>query len=300
MGSYWDDRALPRSCAGHPRGNRLTGEDRDAEAFTRYLVADLDERSNRTARYASGCDEKNCHIASLALMALDCAPSIAVYPLPYVGRPASRAPRRRRRTATWTLRSCIRRSWSTEAMTLPNDRGSRRDPSNAPHAAPRLARCTSNSLPVPVVGIDGIRRAVKCHHRHGSRCWTRAGKRDRSPADRGHHRREITPSWLVIRAPPEKPVTKMRFVSMHSPASSVVIVCWRKSTSFGVFAGTLPPPRSGCPGTFQSKPDPSAIAACGYATMKPSASAVAFIPVKASCADAVDSDPWRLRTSGVF
>ncbi len=69
-------------------------------------------------------------------------------------------------------------------------------------------------------------------------------------------------------------------------------------TSFADPLGTAFPPSSGTPGTFQSKPDPERIAPCGYATMKLFASAVAFMPLNASCCVADDPLPCKFKTSG--
>lgn len=48
---------------------------------------------------------------------------------------------------------------------------------------------------------------------------------------------------------------------------------------------------------FQSSPDPDAIAPCGYATMNPSRSATAFMPLNAACFAAVEPEPCMLSTS---
>src|SRR5580698_8625085 len=112
--------------------------------------------------------------------------------------------------------------------------------------------------------------------------------------DRSH------PSWLAIRAPPENPVAYTRAASMQRSARSVLITLARNATSLGALAGTAPPPKSGCPGTFQSYPDPDGIAPCGYATTKPSRSEAAFIPVSATCCAAVEPEPCMLSTSGTI
>src|SRR5580704_10620615 len=70
-------------------------------------------------------------------------------------------------------------------------------------------------------------------------------------------------SWLVIRAPPENPVAYTflgftQYFDSMMPTSDV-----RNFTSLAAFFGTAPPPMSGTPGMFQSKPTPSGMSAWG-------------------------------------
>ena len=70
-------------------------------------------------------------------------------------------------------------------------------------------------------------------------------------------------SWLVMRAPPEKPVAYTSEVSMQYRASRAPTSWVRKETSSAAPLGTARPPTRGTPGTFQSKPLPSGIRPCG-------------------------------------
>ena len=72
----------------------------------------------------------------------------------------------------------------------------------------------------------------------------------------------------------------------------------RKVTSLAAPFGTDAPPSSGSRGTFQSNPVVAGMFACGYATMNPFASDVAFMPENASCSAAVEPLPCTLSTSG--